>query len=122
MLANRFFTLLKGSFDTSWEAKESDPETERKTKNNENVCGMKFLSAVHNTGLHLKASVSFCMQLLHMISENSDTDCFHLIRHCKLINHNNYKIMYISQKKKTTTTNKKQRKFNSITIKTTCIV
>ena len=99
MLANRFFTLLKGSFDTSWEAKESDPETERKTKNNENVCGMKFLSAVHNTGLHLKASVSFCMHLLHMISENSDTDCFHLIRHCKLINHNNYKIMYISQKK-----------------------
>ena len=25
MLANRFFTLLKGSFDTSWEAKGSDP-------------------------------------------------------------------------------------------------
>ena len=85
MLANRFFTLLKGSFDTSWEATGSDPRDWKKKKN---ICRMKFRSAVHNVCpylvLNLKASVSFCMHLLYMISETGDTDWFHSISHCWL--------------------------------------
>ena len=52
---------------------------------------MKFLSALYNTCLYLAlsliASVSFCMHLLYEISETGDTDRFHLITHCKLINY-----------------------------------
>ena len=67
-LANRFFTLLKGRFVTSWGAVGSDHREEIKVIAfqiiNESVCN-KWLYLV----LNLKASISFCMHLFHIIFE-----------------------------------------------------
>ena len=86
---------------------------------------MKFLSAVHNTTLPCSQSQSFCLflhALLYEISENSDTDRFHSISHCKLNYVHFLRKKYKQTKQNKKTNKKKQWKFNSITIKTTCIV
>ena len=51
---------------------------------------MKFLSALYNTTVPCTQSQSLCLflhALLYEISETGDTDQFHLITHCKLINY-----------------------------------
>ena len=90
MLANRFFTLLKGCFATLREAVGTDPRDWKEIKQwsyfqimNNFVCSTCLYLV-----LNLKASVSFCMHLLHMISETGDTDWFHSISHCWLRNQN----------------------------------
>ena len=87
MLANQFFTLLKGSFDTSWEAKESDPRSERKKIIKMFVEWNSSLQHTTHMTVPGTQSQSLCLflhALLYEISETGDTDRFHLITHCKI--------------------------------------
>ena len=114
MLANQFFTLLKGRFDTSWEAKESDPETERKKllkclQNEIPVCTIQHMT------VPCTQSQSLCLflhALLYEISETGDTDRFHLITHCTLINYKINTCTFLRKRKKQQQQKPKEIQFN----------